>query len=121
LRKAERFLGAAERAFDAQDWETAVSRAYYAVYHAAITVLEARGGLRRRRWDHLQLQIDFRERFARRGYLFSIRQADELASMYEARLTADYGWQALSRGRVQIALERAHRFILAVIEVMPGA
>jgi uncharacterized protein (UPF0332 family) len=120
LAKAGRFLQAADRAFAAGDWETTASRAYYAAYHAAIAALESRTGMRRRRWEHLELQRQFRAQFARRGYLFSVRQAEVLERLYEARLAADYEREALRGQRVQQMLENARRFYEDVIEGIPN-
>jgi uncharacterized protein (UPF0332 family) len=110
LAKAERFLQAADRAFAAGDWETTASRAYYAAYHAAIAVLEIRAGLHRGRWNHLDLQREFRVQFARRGFLFSIRHAEVLEGLYEARLAADYEHAGLSARRARSVLENARHF-----------
>ena len=42
LDKARRKLAAAQRAFDAGDWDDTSSRAYYAAFHAVAAVLRAR-------------------------------------------------------------------------------
>jgi uncharacterized protein (UPF0332 family) len=90
LAKTERFLRAAERALDAEDWETAVSTAYYAAYHSVIALVEARAGIIRRRWDHMQLRGAFRSNFGARGFLFTARDAANFDKLYERRLEADY-------------------------------
>jgi uncharacterized protein (UPF0332 family) len=43
LAKASRKLAAARRDLDAEDWEDAVSRGYYAAFHAITAVLHERG------------------------------------------------------------------------------
>ncbi len=42
LQKSDRFFVAAERALTNSDWETAISRAYYAAYHAVLAMLETK-------------------------------------------------------------------------------
>ena len=79
--KAERFLNAAERALESGDWETAVSRSYYAVYHAVICLLESKAGLHRGTWHHNQVQTDFRAHFTNPGYLFNMRDAAMLSDL----------------------------------------
>jgi uncharacterized protein (UPF0332 family) len=118
LAKAGRFLQAAERAFAAGDWETAASRAYYCAYHAAISALESRVEMRRSRWDHVELQLEFRTRFAQRGFLFSSRQAEQLEALREARLIADYEREGLPPRRVQRLLENARHFYDDVLTVV---
>lgn len=121
LGKAERFLRAADRAFDSEDWETAVSRAYYAVYHAVIALLEARAGIVRRRWDHVQVQNDFRTHFTRRGYLFTVRQAGHFEELLEARLVADYEAERLRRGRAAELLRNAYALYERLLEEVKDA
>jgi uncharacterized protein (UPF0332 family) len=104
LAKSQRFRGAAERAFAVDDWD--VSRAYYAAYHAAIAALEARAGLSRRRWDHVQLQKEFRERFSKRGFLFDVRHSEGLERMYEVRLMADYERASLNSRQAAYSRQR---------------
>jgi uncharacterized protein (UPF0332 family) len=83
-------MNAAALALEAQDYETAVSRAYYACYHSVITVLEGKAGMRRTRWDHTQVAVLFRQQFGNKSYLFMRRDADLFESLQEARLVADY-------------------------------
>jgi uncharacterized protein (UPF0332 family) len=90
LEKAHRFLAAAEHAIEAGHWETAVSRSYYAAYHAVVALLETKAGPQRASWQHVEVQIAFRQRFTNRGFLFSAHHAASLEDLYQARLWADY-------------------------------
>ena len=83
-------MGTADRALSLEDWETAVSRAYYALYHAVIAVIEAKTSTRRRRWDHIEVQNSFIQQFTRKGFLFSTQDAATLEQAYRNRLVADY-------------------------------
>ena len=121
LQKAERFMTAAQRALEAGDFETAVSRAYYSAYHALIALLEAKGGIKRRRWDHDQVRFEFRARFASRGYLFASRDAEDMDKLYENRLEADYGRAIFSARRVASSIERTRAFHNRVFEVIGDA
>ena len=119
LQKAERFLEAAERALAAADFETTVSRAYYAAYHSVIALLEAKSDLGNRgRWDHSQVEAQFRAHFTNRGYLFSRRHADDLRDLLDARLVADYENRQPSLGRVEQHLVVARSLYQAVRQVM---
>ena len=118
LEKAARFLQAAERAFINQDWETTVSRAYYSAYHATAALLDIKANLRRDRWDHSELRTAFRDRFARRGLLFSIRQAQDLDYLWEQRLVADYRRGNLRRRLAEQALRVSSDLNQRIIEVI---
>lgn len=107
LAKAERFLRAAERAIEAEDWETAVSRAYYAAYHSVVALLEERAGMTRTRWDHTQLRGAFRSHFGSRGFLFTKRDAGNLDKLNEDRLAADYARDPIRRSDAVASLQIA--------------
>ena len=109
---------AAERAFETGDFETAVSRAYYAAYHSIAAVLEVRAQLRRSRWDHVQVQNEFRARFTNRGFLFNSRDARTLVDLYEARIDADYTARSWRRSAVGMLMSRARELCNRAREVI---
>ena len=115
LAKAERFLTAAQRSLDAGDWETAASRAYYAAYHAAVEALEVQVGVRRRRWDHIDLHRTFRLRLAKTGR-YSVRTAEWLEQLHQARLLADYEKDPPTARQSGVLVENARRFVQEVKE-----
>ena len=121
IEKAERFLRAAESALASDDWETAVSRAYYAVFHAVIAVLETRARIRRARWDHDEVQAQFRVQFARQGFLFNIRDAEDFEAMYRARLVADYQSTPLTPRIVTTQVRYARRLLEKIVEAVTDA
>jgi uncharacterized protein (UPF0332 family) len=96
---------------EAGDWEAAVSRAYYAVYHAVIALIESRAGVRRRRWDHDVVQEDFRAQFSRRGFLFGARDASAFSGLLEDRLIADYDQKSTSRATAVNSVATAHDLV----------
>ena len=108
---------AAELAYERSDYETAISRMYYACYHATVRLLESRARLRRPRWDHVQLQTEFRRNFASKSYLFSVRQARDLEELQAARLVADYENRQASTREVDALMARARALLSAVVEV----
>jgi uncharacterized protein (UPF0332 family) len=66
IQKAERAVRTAQTLFEAGDYEAAVSRAYYAMLHAAQALLRARD-LRYRK--HGSVHAAFAEHFTRTGRL----------------------------------------------------
>jgi uncharacterized protein (UPF0332 family) len=62
-------LQAAELCLTQGWWDSAVSRAYYALFQAAICALERRG-LQRREWTHKGVHSDFVQLFVRRRKLY---------------------------------------------------
>jgi uncharacterized protein (UPF0332 family) len=118
LAKAERFLAAAERALEAEDWETAVSRAYYAAYHSVIALVEIRAGVARTRWDHNQLRGAFRSRFGARGFLFTTRDAANFDKLYGHRLAADYEMDPIRRSIATASASTARDLITRIGEAL---
>ena len=114
-------MRAADRAFAAEDWETAISRAYYALYHGVIAVTETKTGVSYNRWDHVQLQNDFRIHFSNRGFLFSAADARDFARLFEARLVADYGRETLRRPEVRTLMMKARSLHEKIGEVVRDA
>jgi hypothetical protein len=76
---------------------------------------------RRQRWDHVQLQNDFREHFARRGFLFNMRDAEDLRGLHEGRLVADYESSRIVAARARERVNAAHRLSQKIIEVIRDA
>ena len=51
IQKADKFLGTAKICLDNGDYDTCVSRCYYAIFHAAIYALDSIG-VSQDRWSH---------------------------------------------------------------------
>jgi uncharacterized protein (UPF0332 family) len=77
-------LQAAELCMTAELWDSAGSRAYYALFQAAICALGSRG-LRRREWTHKGVHSDFVQHFVRRRKLVPASFAGALRAVRRAR------------------------------------
>lgn len=117
LEKAEAFLGAAQFAFERGQWETCVSRAYYAIYHLVVAVLAAKAGKRRNRWDHKPLLRAFKQEFTSKGFLFDRGDANSLDDLLQERFAADYDNVNYDARLTRRALEKA----LALAQKLRGA
>src|SRR5437870_9229780 len=71
LEKARSNLRMAEMACDAGEYDPAVSRAYYAVFHAEIAALLKLTDFRPSRWDHDRVQAEFNRRLIHARKVFS--------------------------------------------------
>ncbi len=114
LAKAERFLTAAQRALDAGDWETAVSRSYYAAYHAVIAVFETKEGIVRATWSH-----NFRPYFER--YTYFEGMAEYMDSLYRERAAADYTKGPTTQAIAEECLHKADIVRNRMLEVLRDA
>ncbi len=90
--------------------DSAVSRAYYALFQAAICALESRG-LRRREWTHKGVHSDFVQHFVRRRKVVPASFAGALPSVMQLRHIADYQQPGVSQRQAERAVHRAHEFV----------
>jgi hypothetical protein len=65
-----------------------------------------KAGVSRQSWRAEVLRRDFLERFARRGYLFSMRDINTFGLLIDERYAADYSNE-------NFTARRAHRLLLA--------
>jgi len=97
-------MNAAARALEAGDHETAVSRAYYAAYHAIIAAFETTMGLVRDRWSH-----NFWPYFTRYPEVIGLNQP--LLDLYELGIRADYGETGIEAAEGETALATAEAVV----------
>lgn len=118
--RAQASLRAAECCLTQGLWDSAVSRAYYALFQAAICVLESQG-LRRREWTHKGVHSDFVQHFVRRRKLVPASFAGALPSVMQLRHIADYQQPGVSQRQAERAVRRAREFVtLLQREVFDG-
>jgi uncharacterized protein (UPF0332 family) len=90
IEKAERFMQAAERAFEASDYETAVSRAYYSVFHGVMATLEAHRDRVIVPKSHAQLHGLLHNRLGMSLGIFDSDQVRAFRRLFRWRQRADY-------------------------------
>lgn len=104
--------------FEAGGYDSALSRAYYAMYQAALAALiyfdipiSEEGHTRGMRWEHDTVPIALME------YLgYSEELIDNLQDAYEWRVTADYLEDMTPPARAQLVIEYAQEMIQIVEE-----
>ncbi len=102
----------------AREWDSCISRAYYACYHCVAAVIEAKIGFTRRRWDHKPLLEDFRQYFSRKGFFFRPSDADDFDVLMALRFSADYDDSGLNNVKARDALEKAKELCDKIREVL---
>lgn len=113
LQKAGVFLQDAQLCTDHGRYDSSASRAYYAMFRAAIALLEHHGDVRPG-WNHGQLARLLSERMVNTRALLEHGDVQELRDAYTLRLIADYRDQQLSSQETRTALEAAHRFVTKI-------
>ncbi|MGH8064195.1 MAG: HEPN domain-containing protein [Candidatus Entotheonellia bacterium] len=117
LARAESSLKAAKACLEQRWWDSAASRAYFAMFQAAVCALEAYG-IRRTEWSHRALHAALADVLIRRRKVFPAVLAGALPSAMEIRHTADYRQPAPSERQVRRVVLTAEQFMAAIQEVL---
>ena len=113
IAKAIESLNAAEACYTAGLYNSSVSRAYYSMYQAGQTALEAAGFVRAE-WTHGGLQATFANELTRRRKLYSPFFARDLNVVQDLRHTADYRDSDVSKRQAIRALAKAREFVTQI-------
>ena len=89
LEKAEESLKATKLLFDGRLYNSAASRAYYAIYQAVEVALND-AGFRRKEWSHPGLQATFSNELVQRKKLYPALFSRYINRALELRIIADY-------------------------------
>ena len=117
LTRAIESLKAAELCLSESLVNSAVSRAYYAMFQAAQAALEA-AGLVRSEWTHKGLHSSFNRDLIHQRKLYPRVLRDYLTSALAVRQAADYGETGVSDKIARRQVRRAAQFVNAAKEVI---
>lgn len=117
LARAESSLKAAKVCLEQRCFDSAASRAYFAMFQAAVCALEAYG-VRRTEWSHRALHAALSDVLIRRRKIVLAVLAGALPSAMEIRHTADYRQPPPSERQVRCVVLTAERFMAAIQEVL---
>lgn len=120
VEKAGRFMLAAQRAFEAGDWETAVSRAYYAIFQLVTAALERNSEVLRVPKTHSQLHGLLRSQRGLALNIFDTRQARAFQILFLRRQAADYREDGPDSNIAAESLVTAQRLHARLVEVLRG-
>lgn len=115
IARAQESLRASELCLQTGCVNSAVSRAYYAMFQAAQVALE-REGITRPTWSHPSLQATFTTELIQRRKRYPATFRDYLSAALVVRQAADYGRAGVSQKFAQRPVHRATRFVTAVTE-----
>lgn len=116
LTKAREFLEVAELCLERGYHDSAANRAYYAMFHAAVTALEI-AGFGREAWSHSGLQSTFAAELIKRRKIYRQPLARYLYDAHRFRLQADYSQASVSKRQARQTLRWANEFFDNVEEV----
>lgn len=113
FRKASEFRLAAEDSYESKYWDTSASRAYYAMYHAAVALLMAHGHPEAQEWRSHETVINacIRVGTKRNKWLIGcVMQgekdfASSFHELYNYREEADYKVNAVNQRKAKKSLD----------------
>jgi len=121
LVKARENLRIAEYSFEQKCFNVCASRAYYAMFQAALAALaEANPLAKGKRADHGWVQATFNERLIKRKKVYPASFKSMLMDTMTIRHIADYRTRMISRGLADKSLKAAQQFVETVISVVQG-
>ena len=120
LEKARSNLRVAEMACDAGEYDPAVSRAYYAVFHAEIAALLKLTDFRPPRWDHDRVQAEFNRRLIHARKVFSTALRFIHNDMLGRRHIADYDEEQLGQVVAERCIQKARDMVSVIARRLEG-
>jgi uncharacterized protein (UPF0332 family) len=117
LNKADLFLNDARLLLDNGRFDSCVSRAYYAMFRAAVALL-SHLGYERRAWNHGGLMSAIDKQVVQRHQLLDPSEADWFRDAYNLRCDADYKYQQITREKAVKLIETAEEFLIKIKEVI---
>jgi len=118
LEKAQSNLRVAEMAYNAGEYDSAASRAYYAVFHAEIAALLKLTDFRPARWGHERVQAEFNRRLIRAQKVFSAELGSIHNDLFGRRLVADYEQERTTRAVAERSVRKAREMVLAITRTL---
>jgi len=114
LERSQSSLKAARICLEQRLYDSAASRAYFAMFQLAVCALEARG-IKRSEWTHKGVHGDFVQHFVRGRKVVPANFAGALPALMEIRHLADYRQPAPSQRQVERAVNLAEEFSARVL------
>jgi len=118
LSKARNNLRTAQLAYDHDDFDSCVSRAYFAVFQIEIACLLKLTSFRQERWGHDRVQAEFNRRLIRDQKVFSASLRFIHNDLIGRRHTADYSAQYVGARAAERCLRKATEMVSTLSAVL---
>lgn len=118
LSKARNNLRTSQLAYEHDDFDSCVSRAYFAVFQIEIAALVKLTTYRQERWGHDRVQAEFNRRLIRDRKVFSASMRFIHNDLIGRRHTADYSDQHVGARAAERCLRKATEMVNSIAEVL---
>jgi uncharacterized protein (UPF0332 family) len=113
--RAQGSLKAAQVCLEQQLSDSAVGRAYFAAFQAAICALESQG-VKHKEWTHKGVHSEFVHRFVSRRKIVPASFASALPNVMRLRHIGDYRQPGVSQKQAERAVRLAQEFVELLIK-----
>jgi uncharacterized protein (UPF0332 family) len=118
LAKARNNLRTAQQAYERRDFDSCVSRAYFAVFQSEIAALVKLTPFRQERWGHDRVQAEFNRWLIRERKLFSASLRFIHNDIIGRRHISDYTDQHVGARAAERCLDKAREMVSTIAEVL---
>lgn len=118
LKKAQNSLRTARTAYDMGDFDSCVSRAYFAVFQIEIAALLKLTEFRLERWEHDQVQAEFNRRLIRARKIFPSSLRFIHNDLIGRRHIADYKEQSIGARTAERCVKHAAEMVTTIANVL---
>ena len=121
LEKAQSNMRVAEIAYRAGEYDSAVSRAYYAVLHAEIAALIKLTDFRPRQWGHDRVPAEFNRRLIHRQRAFPTGLRFVHSDLLGRRHIADYEAERIGQVVAERCVRKAQEMVAVIVRTLTEA
>lgn len=118
LAKARKTLGTAQHAYAQGDYDSCVSRAYFAVFQGEIAALIRHTEFHQERWGHDRVQEEFNRRLIRSRKLLPMALQSIHNDLIGQRHIADYTARSISARTAERCLRKAVEMVTTIAGIL---
>ena len=118
LEKAQSSLRVAEMALTSGEYDSCVSRAYYAMFQAEIAALIKLTDFRPSQWGHGRVQAEFNRRLIHAQKIFPAGLRFIHSDLIGRRHIADYEEKRIGRMTAERCVKKAKEMVIEIVRVL---
>lgn len=115
VKKAKKFLASAKVLLEHGDYDSCISRCYYAVFHAAIALLE-KLGIRQKKWEHKFVLAAFSLELVHKRKIMPSESREVFRFLFDQRNEADYDVEEKTLKKAKRAFDKAETLFYSILE-----
>lgn len=115
IKKAQKFLNSAKTLLKNGDYDSCISRCYYALFHVSIVLLETLG-VRQTKWEHRFVLSAFNKECVHRRKIFPHHFGQILEDIFYERMDADYRIEEKSFKTAKRLLDKAEKIFYSILK-----